>query len=51
MRVEDMKSRTDRYGKSIVLIRLLVGWVFLSEGIQNLDKSVWDPPNFASGDC
>lgn len=34
MRVEDMKSRTDRYEKSIVLIRLLVGWVFLSEGIQ-----------------
>jgi uncharacterized membrane protein YphA (DoxX/SURF4 family) len=34
MRVDDMKSRTDRYEKSIVLIRLLVGWVFLSEGIQ-----------------
>lgn len=40
MRVGDMKSRTDRYEKSIVLIRLLVGWVFLSEGIQNLDESV-----------
>lgn len=34
MRVENMKSRTDRYEKSILLIRILVGWVFLSEGIQ-----------------
>jgi putative oxidoreductase len=34
MSVEDIKGRTDRYAKSIVLIRVLVGWVFLSEGIQ-----------------
>ena len=29
-----MESVTDRYAKAIVLIRILVGWVFLSEGIQ-----------------
>ena len=29
-----MKSRSDIYEKSILLIRILVGWVFLSEGIQ-----------------
>jgi len=34
MRVEHLESRTDRYEKSILLIRILVGWVFLSEGIQ-----------------
>ena len=25
---------TERVGKSIVLIRILAGWVFLSEGVQ-----------------
>lgn len=29
-----MESLTDSYAKAIVLIRVLVGWVFLSEGIQ-----------------
>lgn len=29
-----MASGTERFEKSIVLIRILVGWVFLSEGIQ-----------------
>lgn len=29
-----MTSNVERYEKSIVLIRVLVGWVFLSEGIQ-----------------
>jgi putative oxidoreductase len=29
-----MERLTDRYAKAIVLIRILVGWVFLSEGIQ-----------------
>jgi len=29
-----MEDAADRYAKSIVLIRILVGWVFLSEGIQ-----------------
>ena len=29
-----MESLTNRYAKAIVLIRILVGWVFLSEGIQ-----------------
>ena len=29
-----MDNVVDRYAKSIVLIRILVGWVFLSEGIQ-----------------
>lgn len=29
-----MKNRVDRFEKSIVLVRILVGWVFLSEGIQ-----------------
>jgi uncharacterized membrane protein YphA (DoxX/SURF4 family) len=28
------ENPTDRYAKYIVLIRVLVGWVFLSEGIQ-----------------
>ena len=32
--MEDMKNRIGRYEKSIVLVRILVGWVFLSEGIQ-----------------
>lgn len=29
-----MESVTNHYAKAIVLIRVLVGWVFLSEGIQ-----------------
>ena len=29
-----IKGRMDRYEESILLIRALVGWVFLSEGIQ-----------------
>ncbi len=29
-----MKSQMDRYEKSILLARVLVGWAFLSEGIQ-----------------
>ena len=29
-----MATSVDRYEKSILLIRVLVGWVFLSEGIQ-----------------
>ncbi len=29
-----MTSQMDRYHKSIALVRILVGWVFLSEGIQ-----------------
>jgi uncharacterized membrane protein YphA (DoxX/SURF4 family) len=29
-----MERLMDDYGKAIVLIRILVGWVFLSEGIQ-----------------
>ncbi len=29
-----MKISTDDYAKATVLIRILVGWVFLSEGIQ-----------------
>lgn len=29
-----MEDAADRYAKSIVLVRILVGWVFLSEGIQ-----------------
>jgi uncharacterized membrane protein YphA (DoxX/SURF4 family) len=31
---ERMKISTDEYAKATVLIRILVGWVFLSEGIQ-----------------
>ena len=30
----DLKNRIGRYEKSIVWVRILVGWVFLSEGIQ-----------------
>lgn len=30
----DTTSQMDRYQAAIVLIRILVGWVFLSEGIQ-----------------
>lgn len=32
--MNDIEGRTGRYAKSILLIRILVGWVFLSEGIQ-----------------
>lgn len=32
--VRAIKGRMDRYEESILLIRALVGWVFLSEGIQ-----------------
>jgi putative oxidoreductase len=31
---EEAKDWTDRYAKSIVLVRVLVGWVFVSEGVQ-----------------
>ena len=31
---EDTTSQMDRYRAAIVLIRVLVGWVFLSEGVQ-----------------
>jgi putative oxidoreductase len=31
---EHMERLTDRYARAVVLIRVLVGWVFLSEGIQ-----------------
>lgn len=34
MKTEDRKTQMDRYEKAIVLVRILVGWVFLSEGIQ-----------------
>ncbi len=34
MTAKALENPTDRYAKSIVLIRVLVGWVFLSEGIQ-----------------
>jgi uncharacterized membrane protein YphA (DoxX/SURF4 family) len=30
----DTTSKMDRYQAAIILIRILVGWVFLSEGIQ-----------------
>ncbi|MGA7707382.1 MAG: DoxX family protein [Acidobacteriaceae bacterium] len=34
MKPRDTTSQMDRYEAAIVLVRLLVGWVFLSEGIQ-----------------
>lgn len=36
MNIESTAGSTTRYAKSILLIRILVGWVFLSEGIQKL---------------
>jgi len=36
MNIESTAGPTVRYAKSILLIRILVGWVFLSEGIQKL---------------
>ena len=34
MESRDTTSQLDRYQAAIVLVRVLVGWVFLSEGIQ-----------------
>ncbi|MGC2511991.1 MAG: DoxX family protein, partial [Acidobacteriaceae bacterium] len=34
MKPRDTTSQMDRYEAAIVLVRVLVGWVFLSEGIQ-----------------
>lgn len=34
MKAAGRKTQTDRYQAAIVLVRILVGWVFLSEGIQ-----------------
>jgi putative oxidoreductase len=34
MTAKVVENPTDRAAKGIVLIRVLVGWVFLSEGIQ-----------------
>ena len=34
MKAKDIQSSMDRYEKSLILVRILVGWVFLSEGIQ-----------------
>jgi uncharacterized membrane protein YphA (DoxX/SURF4 family) len=34
MTAKALENPTDRYAKSIVMVRVLVGWVFLSEGIQ-----------------
>lgn len=34
MKPRDTTSQMDRYQAAIVLVRVLVGWVFLSEGIQ-----------------
>ena len=34
MKPQDTTSQSDRYQAAIVLVRVLVGWVFLSEGIQ-----------------
>jgi uncharacterized membrane protein YphA (DoxX/SURF4 family) len=43
-----MESLTDRYAKAVVLVRILVGWVFLSEGIQKfLFPAALGPGRFA----
>ena len=34
--IDPSSSRVARTSKAVLLIRALVGWVFLSEGIQNL---------------